>query len=471
METRTPTFRTVLLPVTFSLLCVVLTLAAYYAFGGHLPLHPKGYQFTVPLPHASNLLRGSDVQTAGVQVGEVVDVKRVGNTAEVVVAMRSEFAPVRSGARAIARTKTLLGEGYLELAPGPRDAPLLEEGGRLAVASVRPNVQLDEFLTTFGPDTRRHMSQMLSGLARATGGRATALNNSLGWSAPVAGNLEQLADVLDSQREDLKGLVASSAGVLGAIGERAGVVRAAVRAGDDVLSVMGERRRGLRNTVRALPPFLRALRGTSRTISAASPDLNAATRALEPVAPLALPALRRIDSAAPEFRELFEALPGTVASAKRGLPSLEPMIDATRRGFRDFYPAAREIIPIVQLMAAYPQVPAAPFANVAGVTNGVMVGPGGLLAHYAKGLPTVFNETIGGWAKRLPTNVLNPYVRPEGQHDIAKLGYVKAFDCRNVDNRAYLPATGTGSPPCVLQGPWEFNGKSAFYPRLTIAPR
>lgn len=471
METRTPAFRTVLLPVAFSLLCVVLTLAAYYAFGGRLPLQPKGYQFTIPLPQASNLLAGSDVQIAGVQVGEVVDVERAGNTAEAVVEMRSEFAPVRSGARAIARTKTLLGEGYIELAPGPRDAPVIREGGRLEAARVRPNVQLDEFLTTFGPDTRKRMSQMLSGLARAMAGRSTALNNSLGWSAPVAGNLEQLAGVLDAQRDDLRGLVASSAGVLGAIGERAGLVRAAVRAGDDVLSVMGDRERGLRSTVRALPPFLRSLRSTSRTISSASPDLNAAIRAVEPVAPLVVPALRRIDSAAPEFRELFEALPGTVAAAKRGLPALDPMVDATRRAFREFYPASREIIPIVQLLAAYPDVPAAPFANVAGVTNGVMVGPGGLVQHYAKGLPTIFNETIGGWAKRLPTNVLNPYVRPDGLHDIAKLGYVKAFDCRNADNRAYLPATGTGSPPCVLQGPWDFNGKSAFYPRLTIAPR
>ena len=74
-----------------------------------------------------------------------------------------------------------------------------------------------------------------------------------------------------------------------------------------------------------------------------------------------------------------------------------------------------------------------------------------------------------GWVKRLPTNILNPYVTPGGQLNIAKLGYIKSFDCRNVHNPAYLPALGLGSPPCVQQGPWTFNGKTAFYPRLTLA--
>ena len=90
-------------------------------------------------------------------------------------------------------------------------------------------------------------------------------------------------------------------------------------------------------------------------------------------------------------------------------------------------------------MAANPTSPAAPFADVAALTNGIFVGPDGLVQHYAKGLPTVWNETIGGWKQRLPTNRLNPYVKPGGQKDIAELGYVKMFDCRNTDNRRVRP--------------------------------
>ncbi len=471
METRTPHWRLLIMPAAFALACVGLTLLVYQAFGGRLPLEARGYRVTMPVAQASNLVAGSDVQLAGVDIGEVVNVRRAGNGAEATLELHSDFAPLHSGARLIARTKTLLGEGYVEVAPGPQTAPSIADGGRVAASQVQRNVQLDEFLQTFGPDTRTRMHDLFAGLATAFAGRAQAFNNTLGNAAPAAGNVDGVLTVLHGQQRDLQGVVSSSAGVLGALGDRAGLVQAAIRAGDDVLAVTATRNRGLRRTVRALPPFLRQLRATANTITAASPDLNAAMRALRPVTPRVLPALRQIDATSPAFAALFRALPATIAAGKKGLPALAPIIATTRKAFADFYPTSRELIPVIELMAALPYAPAAPFANVGNLTNGVMVGPGGLVQHYAKGLPTVWNETVGGWKKRLPTNILNPYVKPGGLEDIAKHGYIKAFDCRNTKNPAYLPAIGLGSPPCVLQGPWEFNGKRSFYPRLELAPK
>jgi phospholipid/cholesterol/gamma-HCH transport system substrate-binding protein len=470
METRTPSLRLVVLPVAFTLACVVLTLATYSVFGGTLPLEPKGYRVTVPLSSSSNLVRGSDVQIAGVRVGEVVEVDRAGNAAEATLELDEAFAPLGAGARAIARTKTLLGEGYVELAPGPKEAPRLPDGGRIAATNVQPNVQLDEFLETFDAKARDRFHAAFDGLSRAVDGRATEISGSLGSAAPLTAGLDQVLRVVDGQRRDLEDLVAGSADVFSAIGEDEGLVRAAITAGEDVLDVTARRERGLRSTVRALPPFLRQLRATSRVVQDASPDLVRAVRSLEPVTPKVRPALREIRRAAPEFRELFRDLPDTVEAARTGLPALTAMIGPARRALGDFYPTARELIPLMQLIAANPEGPTSSFSNVAALVNGVFVGPGGLVQHYAKGLPTVWNETVGGWTKRLPTNILNPYVKPGGLRDIERSGYVKAFDCRNTDNFPYMPSTGNGSPPCVLQGPWEFGGVEAFYPRLQLAP-
>ena len=94
----------------------------YDVFGGSLPFAPQAYRVTIPLTQAANLVAGSGVQIAGVKIGKVVAVNRTGNTASATIELQSRFAPLRSGATAIARTKTLLGEGYLELAPGPEDA-------------------------------------------------------------------------------------------------------------------------------------------------------------------------------------------------------------------------------------------------------------------------------------------------------------------------------------------------------------
>jgi ABC-type transporter Mla subunit MlaD len=313
------------------------------------------------------------------------------------------------------------------------------------------------------------MRQLFTGLSDALAGRQQAINNSLGWAAPASDNLNQVLGAVDAQRGDLQNLIASSAKVLDAVGSREGVLRAAVTAGNDVLGATAERNRALASTISALPSFLSQLRTASNVITADSPDLSAAVNALLPVAPLVNPALAEIDAAAPQFRALFQDLPATISAGERGLPALGPIVGAARGAFREFYPTSRNLIPILQLMAANPTAPEAPFADVANLTGGVFAGPGGLIQHFASGLPTVWNETVGGWVKRLPTNILNPYVTPGGQLNIAKLGYIKSFDCRNVHNPPYLPAIGLGSPPCVQQGPWTFNGKSAFYPRLTPA--
>jgi len=109
-------------------------------------------------------------------------------------------------------------------------------------------------------------------------------------------------------------------------------------------------------------------------------------------------------------------------------------------------------------------------ANAAQIQNGVMDAPGLGPIHYAAGAVTVWNETVGGWLRKLPTNRSNPYPAPDTENDIAH-GGLRAFDCRNTANPEEIPPTGTGAPSCLLQGPWWFKGKKAYYPRLQPAAR
>src|SRR5581483_11615145 len=119
------------------------------------------------------------------------------------------------------------------------------------------------------------------------------------------------------------------------------------------------------------------------------------------------------------------------------------------------YPTSRQLIPVLRLMATYrEQAVIAPFTNAGSVTNGTVIGPSGKIAHRATGMLYLSNETPVGWVKRLPTNRSNPYPEPSGLADLSKIGFLKSYDCRNVNNVLYLPALGTGVPPCVPQGPW-----------------
>jgi virulence factor Mce-like protein len=469
METRVPHLRTVLAPAAFAFVCIALTVTLLHAFGGSVPLESRGYRIVIPVREAASIVPGSGVQIAGVTVGHVVSLQRTGNAADVTVELQPRYAPLRSRATAITRTKTLLGEGYIEIAPGPLRAPPIPDGGRLSPGRARPSVALDEFLATFDPATRARIRNVFAGLAAALHGRAQALNSTVASAAPLSSSLRDIVHALDGQRRELRALIASSAGVLHAIGERQGLVRAAVAAGDEVLSVTARRNRDLAATVRGLPPLMSELRRTSTAVAAASPALNRAVASLLPAAPRVAPALDALSALAPQLTSLFDELGPVLRAGRRGLPALSSVLRATHSGLRRFYPTSRELIPLLALFART-RPALAILANVANIA-GTYVGPGGVVVEYGSGVPTFWNETISGWKSKLPTNRQNPYPKPPyGLLDTGRIGVLKSYDCRHLGNPLYLPPTGLGAPPCILQGPWTFDGKRAFYPRLTLAP-
>jgi virulence factor Mce-like protein len=469
METRILNRKPLVLSGVFALLCVLLTILAYSVVGGTLPFTAEGYRITIPFTQVANLVPGSDVEIAGVTIGKVVDVSRRRDGAAVVVQIDQSFAPMRSGATAIARTKTLLGEGYIELAPGPPGARPIRDGGALPARQVRPSVALDQFVSTFNPATRARLRQLFGGLARAFGGREQQLNDALGWSQPFSADLAQVLASVRNQRAELGQLVSTSGQVMGAIGRRQGAVQAAVTAADDVLGVTASRDVALAAAVRQLGPFLNRLRATSGAITAAAPDLNAAVRSVLPVAPLVAPALGQLEQAAPQLRGLFAALPSTLAGGDRDLPAVGKIVSAAGKAFRQFYPTSRELIPFMKLFASDGQIVRV-LANVGSTLGGTYVGPGGMVLDYLNAVPTFWNESVSGWTHKLPTNRQNPYPQsPQTLLETGKIGVLKSYDCRNVNNPEWLPPTGPGAPPCILQGPFTFNGKKAYYPHLTLA--
>jgi phospholipid/cholesterol/gamma-HCH transport system substrate-binding protein len=469
MDTRTPHWRVAVLPVLFALACIVLTIAMYSVFGGTLPFEAQGYRVTIPFAEAPNLVPGSGVQISGVKIGKVISVDRAGNDADVKVQLQPGFAPLRTGATAIARTKTLLGEGFVEIAPGSKRAPAIPDGGRLAVSHVMPQVQLDQFISTFGPATRQRMRALFTGLQRALAGKSRAVNDSIANAAPFTTSLDHVLDTVQNQRSSLAAAISNGADVLGALGQREGTLQAAISSGNEMLSATAARSRGLAATIDALPAFLHQLHSTADSITDISPSLNVAVSDLQPSAERLKPALQSVDTAAPVFRSLFAQLPGVLTAGRTALPALTSTVTAARYGLTQFYPTARNLIPFMQLFGESSNIVDI-LANVAAVTEGTSVGSGGLVIGSAPGVISVWNETISGWTHKLPTNRQNAYPKPpDSLLETGTQGVLDSYDCRNTHNPLILPATGIGAPPCILQGPWTFDGKSAYYPRLQLA--
>jgi ABC-type transporter Mla subunit MlaD len=236
-----------------------------------------------------------------------------------------------------------------------------------------------------------------------------------------------------------------------------------------VLGALATDRRSLVATIRALPPFLVELRGAASRLGATSSLLDDVSSELAPASELVAPALRAVRAAAPQFSGLFHQLPGVFAAGRSGLPAAQAIIRAAGSSFETVYPVSRQVIPLLQLFGALRTNVASFFANLGQFLNGTIATDEGI-SHGVGGALSVWNETLAGWKVRLPSNRPNPYPRPGSAEEIGNGGLL-SYDCTQLHNQLYIPPTGgNGAIPCRLQGPWTFNGKSAYYPRLTLAP-
>jgi len=464
--TKTPSWRLLVLPIVFVLTTALLAIGLWRAFGGTVPFSPHGYRVHVTVPAADSLFANTDVRMAGVKIGRIHEVRRDGRRVDLTLDLDQDFVPLREGVRATVRNKSLLGEGYLELAPGPRDGRRIEDGGRIAAANVRPTQRLDDVLQTFSPKARADLRAMAAGAARAFDGRSADLNDALGRTGATARSLEEVVDVFRDQADPTRRLISSADAVFTAAAERVAPLREAIRQGDRLLAATATRDRDLQATVEAMPRFLAQLSSASSQLGAASGDLDRAVAALRPTAALLLPAVRSLRTELPAFGNVFAELTPTLRTVTSTAPSLTRILEAAGPSAEPIYDALRELIPFLKLASANKDSVVANFGITSSLVNGVAVSDiTGKRSHTASGVLSLWNEIIGGYTKKLPTNTANPYPRPGATDEIATKGVLPAYDCRNKDNPLIVPPFG-GAPPCSLQGPWTFDGRKAYYPRL-----
>ena len=172
------------------------------------------------------------------------------------------------------RQKTLLGETYVELAPGskpPAPRTRSPDGGSLPQGQVADTVQLDEILRTFDPETRERFSTWLDQQGRAATGNGEAINDALGNLTPFAENTDDVLKVLRAQSGATRRLVRNTGEVFSALSERQGQLRGLIRNSNRVWEATARRDAQLADTFRVLPTFLRESRTTTTPSHRSSP--------------------------------------------------------------------------------------------------------------------------------------------------------------------------------------------------------
>jgi hypothetical protein len=105
-------------------------------------------RYFVSLRDASGLVADNSVKVAGVSVGRIAAIRVVNRQAQLELSLNSDLH-LHQGAQAWVRSKSLLGEKYLELDPGPDEAALIAQDSHLPEG--KGSFDIDELLNAVEP--------------------------------------------------------------------------------------------------------------------------------------------------------------------------------------------------------------------------------------------------------------------------------------------------------------------------------
>jgi ABC-type transporter Mla subunit MlaD len=423
MSKRAPSTAQLLVIAGFALSCFGILLFLWITFGGPTPFKAKTYEITVPFNEATQLAQQSDVRISGVSVGKVQNIEESpdGQQAQATIDIEDKYAPIPTGTRAILRTKTLLGETYVELTPGNADGPKLPDGASLANANVAESVQLDEIFRTFDTRTRAAFQEWMQEGAVAISGRGQSFSNALAEFDPFFTEFDRVFRLLDTQRLAVKQLFSNGAVSLRALRGREGQLAELIRNSNAVFQTTAARNRDIEALFRAFPTFQDESRLTFNRLKAFALNSDPLFRQLVPAAEQLSPTLIAFSNLAPQAKGLFEGLETVIDRAPSGF-------SATRKFFRGDFPVLlraldpflRNVNPILTGLGLYKNEVTGLLGNVAAATNAVHLNSAGTQIHYLRALGPFGPESLSTYANRTTTNRNSAYSQPGASKHLAE---------------------------------------------------
>jgi virulence factor Mce-like protein len=410
MQKQAPTVGRLLVMVGFALSCFGLLLFLWLAFGGPIPLKPKGYQFKVSFGEATQLAVEADVRISGVPIGKVKTIEPDKTTGRSIATIEVEerFAPIPCDARAMLRQKTLLGETYVDLSPGTSGGCKVAEGGSLKTGQVSPTVELDEIFRAFDPKTREAFQTWMQQQAVGVKGRARDISDILGNLAPFAEDTTELLKILEPQDEAVRRLVRNTGVVFDAISERRGQLQGAIVNGNRVFETTALRDQELRELFTVFPTFNREATETVLRLAQFARNTDPLVTQLRPAARELSPTLESLSDLAPDLKALFRDLDPLITASRTGIPAVQQFLEDLRPALGEFDPFLKQLNPIANWLGEYRNEVRAFFSNVPAVTQART--PDGV--HYLRTSNPMNPENLAAYPRRIGTNRPNPYMKP-----------------------------------------------------------
>jgi phospholipid/cholesterol/gamma-HCH transport system substrate-binding protein len=433
MSKRAPSTTQLLVIAGFALSCFGILLFLWITFGGPTPFKARPYEINVPFKEATQLAQQSDVRISGVSVGKVQDIVLApnGKDAMAKVDINDKYGPLPANTRAILRTKTLLGETYIELTPGSRSGPKLADGGTLPEAQVAESVQLDEIFRTFNAKTRAAFQTWQQEAAVAIEGQGASLSYAFGELEPAFTSFDRVFRVLDSQRLAVKQLFRNGSTALNALRGRQGELAGLIENSNALFSTTAARDREIEALFRAFPTFQDESKLTVSRLKGFAINADPVMKQLVPVAEQLSPTLIAFSKLAPQAKGFFEGLEPVIDRAPTGFP-------AARKLFRDEFPPLlravdpflRNLNPVITGLGLYRHELTATMGNLASASNARLTeeNSAGEKIQFLRAMGPFTPESLATYPSRTTTGRTNAYPQPLATKSLAT--GLPSFDVR-----------------------------------------
>jgi phospholipid/cholesterol/gamma-HCH transport system substrate-binding protein len=285
--------------------------------------------------------QGQAVTIAGAKIGEIASVRAHEGAALVTMNVTPKYAHyIYRDATMLLRPKTALKDMTVEVDPGTPSAGHIPSGYTVTLSHTAPDVNFEEFLSSFDAETRAYLQELLAGAAGGLKGNSANLSAAFKRFDPIARYTTEITAELKLRHRNIERGLHNFQLILGALGNKDTELSQAIDASNSVFQTFAGQQHSVERTISLLPSTLAKTKSGLGKLATASGVLGSTLHKLEPTATHLAPAQEAqrslfkqstpifknqlrpfarevtpvINQLEPSLKELGEAFPGLEAS-------------------------------------------------------------------------------------------------------------------------------------------------------------
>jgi phospholipid/cholesterol/gamma-HCH transport system substrate-binding protein len=285
--------------------------------------------------------QGQSVTIAGAKIGEIASVQSNEGDALVTMNITPSYARyIYRNATMLLRPKTGLKDMTVEVDPGTPSAGRVPAGYTVPLSRTAPDVNFEEFLSTFDAETRAYLQELLAGAGQGLKGNSANLSATFKRFDPISLYTRKITAQLQLRHTNIERAIHNFQLIVSALGGKDTEFSQLIDASNAVFQTFAEQQQGFQRTLQLLPGALAKTRSGLGKLATATGVLGPTLSKLEPFAkelapaqeasrslfkqstpifknelrPFAREILPVVNQLQPSIKELGEAFPGLASS-------------------------------------------------------------------------------------------------------------------------------------------------------------